>query len=255
MPPAFSRRRRFTSPESKRVSKKSEDRSRKTEGPAGTIQPAFFVYRRAARGVVAGRPAFPFGGSLRAKRAAVQVIVDQAHRLHERVHRRRSDEAPAALLEILRQRDATRASSASSSAVPGELPGPRPRSGSKRQTKSASEPNSSISSAQRFALLIVLSILPRWRTMPASFSRRVTSRCAEARHALDVESRERAAEVLALAQDRQPARARSGIPRGRSSRTAADRRGPGSPTRYRDRRRSRRRPAPCAADAAVLALP
>src|SRR5688572_26801446 len=40
--------------------------------------------------------------------------------------------------------------------------------GSKRQTNEASEPHSSISSRHRFALLMVLSILPRWRMMPAS---------------------------------------------------------------------------------------
>src|SRR5688572_6515813 len=34
-------------------------------------------------------------------RAAVQVIVDQSHRLHERIHRGRPDEAPAAPLQLL----------------------------------------------------------------------------------------------------------------------------------------------------------
>src|SRR3954471_11131907 len=48
--------------------------------------------------------------------------------------------------------------------------------GSNRHTYSDNDPHSSARSRQRFALLIVLSILPRWRTMPASPSRRVTSR-------------------------------------------------------------------------------
>src|SRR5262245_20513965 len=49
-------------------------------------------------------------------------------------------------------------------------------SGSYRHTYSESDANSSARSRQRFALLIVLSILPRCRTMPASPRRRVTSR-------------------------------------------------------------------------------
>ena len=54
------------------------------------------------------------------------------------------------------------------------------------------------------ALAIAASILPRWRTMPASSSRRSTSRSPKRRHRLDLEAGEGAAEVLALAQDRQP---------------------------------------------------
>jgi len=39
----------------------------------------------------------------RARRAAVHVIVDQPHRLHQRIHRGRAYELPAALFQILRQ--------------------------------------------------------------------------------------------------------------------------------------------------------
>ena len=48
-------------------------------------------------------------------------------------------------------------------------------SGSNRQTNAASEPSASTSSTARRALLIVDSILPRWRTIPASPSSRSTS--------------------------------------------------------------------------------
>ena len=44
------------------------------------------------------------------------------------------------------------------------------------EKNAASEPTSLFSSRARRALLIVDSILPRWRTMPASFNRRRTSR-------------------------------------------------------------------------------
>ena len=33
------------------------------------------------------------------------MVIDQTHRLHERVHRRRPDKTPAPLLEIFRQRN------------------------------------------------------------------------------------------------------------------------------------------------------
>ena len=48
--------------------------------------------------------------------------------------------------------------------------------GSNDQKKAASEPSSPASARARRALLTVDSILPRWRTIPASFSRRATSR-------------------------------------------------------------------------------
>ena len=37
--------------------------------------------------------------------AAFDVVVDEAHRLHERIHRGRADETPAAALQVLRHRD------------------------------------------------------------------------------------------------------------------------------------------------------
>ena len=63
------------------------------------------------------------------------------------------------------------------------------------------------SSRARRALLIVDSILPRWRTMPASFSRRATSRAPKRATASTSKPAERGAEALALAQDREPAQA------------------------------------------------
>src|SRR5262245_3972851 len=50
------------------------------------------------------------------------------------------------------------------------------RLGSNCQTYEASEPNSPFNSMARRALLMVDSILPRCLTMPASLSRRFTSR-------------------------------------------------------------------------------
>src|SRR3954469_14448210 len=38
-------------------------------------------------------------------RTLIEGVVDHSHRLHERVDRRRADELPAELLELLRQRD------------------------------------------------------------------------------------------------------------------------------------------------------
>ena len=40
--------------------------------------------------------------------AVVHVVVDQTHRLHERIHGGRSDEPPSTLLQVLRQRDGGR---------------------------------------------------------------------------------------------------------------------------------------------------
>ena len=62
--------------------------------------------------------------------------------------------------------------------------------------------------AAALALAIAASILPRWRTMPASASRRSHVALAEPGDGLDLEARERGPEVLALAQDRQPRQAR-----------------------------------------------
>ena len=98
------------------------------------------------------------------RRAALHVIVDQAHRLHERVNGGRPDEPPAAALELLGQR--ARLGGVGFDRVAAQPV--RPRLGSKRHTKPASEPPSATSSTARRALLITASILPRWRTIDAS---------------------------------------------------------------------------------------
>ena len=57
-------------------------------------------------------------------------------------------------------------------------------------------------------MLIVDSILPRWRTMPASPSSRSTSRVGERGDRVGIEARERAAVALALVEDGAPAQSR-----------------------------------------------
>ncbi|MNL53758.1 hypothetical protein D3C87_1770290 [compost metagenome] len=52
--------------------------------------------------------------------------------------------------------------------------GGAPAGASKRQKNAASDPSLSIISSARPALLITASILPRWRTMPASASKACT---------------------------------------------------------------------------------
>ena len=52
------------------------------------------------------RPAGPLDTD--ANHATLEMIVDQAHGLHEGVHRGRADEFPAALLELLGQRNGFR---------------------------------------------------------------------------------------------------------------------------------------------------
>ena len=109
--------------------------------------------------------------------AAVDVVVHEAHGLHEGVGGRRADEGPAALLEVLAEARSTRASSASSAGA-GQVRrfGRSVARGSKDQKKRGERALLPASSRARRALLIVDSILPRWRTIPASFSRRATSR-------------------------------------------------------------------------------
>ena len=147
------------------------------------------------------------------------MIVDEPHRLHERVAGRGTDEGPAAFLQILRQRRrlGRRAHRSASREIRfGRLFA----AGSHDQKYAASEPRSSINSSARLALLIVDSILPRWRTMPASFSSRCTSRAPKRATAFGSKSLERLAEVVALAEDGDPAQAGLEILRGRSFRTA-----------------------------------
>ena len=59
----------------------------------------------------------------------------------------------------------------------------------------------------RRALLMVDSILPRWRTMPASASRRLTSVSPNRATLAKSKPAKAAAEILALPQDRQPGQA------------------------------------------------
>ena len=105
--------------------------------------------------------------------APLDVIVDQPHRLHERIDGRRPDEAPAALAQLLAEGGRLRALGDGAQGRPVE-PGRSRRRGVGR-TKAWSEPASARRSMTRRALLRADSILPRWRTMPASARSRVTS--------------------------------------------------------------------------------
>ena len=70
----------------------------------------------------------------RAHVAAFEVVVDQAHRLHERVDRGRADEAPAALLQVLRHRHRFGRAAELLQRRQRHPLRPRARPGSKRQT-------------------------------------------------------------------------------------------------------------------------
>ena len=80
--------------------------------------------------------------------------------------------------------------------------------GSNFQNQAASEPASSTSSRARLALLMVETILPRWRMMPALASRRSTSFSVKSATRVEIETGEGLAEILALPQDGQPGQAR-----------------------------------------------
>ena len=160
-----------------------------------------------------------------ARVAALEVVVDQAHRLHERVDRGRADEAPAAALEVLGERARLRASSARARRVAPPARG----TGSKRQTNAASEPSASTISTARCALLIVASILPRWRTIAGVAEQPLDVALAEARDLLEVEAGERARGTPRACAGSSATRARPGSPRGRASRTAGRRRVTGRP--------------------------
>ena len=115
--------------------------------------------------------------------------------------RRRADEAEAGRLQPLRERLRLRRLRVP---VGRRARRARSRSGAYDQTSSCSGVPASRSSSTPRAFAIVASILPRCRTMPASPSRRCDVALAEARDRVGIEAGERAAEVLALAQDRQP---------------------------------------------------
>ena len=105
-----------------------------------------------------------------ARPAALDVVVDQPARLHQRVGGRRADEAEAAPLELLGQRGRLRRDRrdlAPSTAAPAARRRPA------RTTRSA-PPRSSTSAAAR-AFAIAASILARLRTIPASAISRATS--------------------------------------------------------------------------------
>ena len=161
--------------------------------PSSVIDPTVAAARtRAAR----ARP--------RADRAAVEVVVHDPDRLHERVHRGRADEGEAAL-----RRSFDSATDAGVVAIAAERAhvirrGRAAGAGSKPHTYAASEPCSSTSSSARRAFAIADSILPRWRTMPASPRRRADVARPEPRHRLEIEPGERAAERLPLAEDCEP---------------------------------------------------
>ena len=101
---------------------------------------------------------------------AVEVVVDQPHGLHEGVDGRGTDERPAALPQVLAAGGPTPAVVCMAAQhVPGEPPRPilrrrrpAPEVGGQRAGLLASGRGRSV------ALLIVDSILPRCRTMPAS---------------------------------------------------------------------------------------
>ena len=135
--------------------------------------------------------------------AADQVVVHETHRLHERVDGRRPDEAEAARLQVARQRRRgvgrrrDRARESAARAARGrrrEAPDVAPRTIRARAARRA--PRARCGSPPR-------SCRDGGRC-PASASRRATSRAPKRATRCGIEVAEGAAEVLALAQDRQP---------------------------------------------------
>ena len=124
-----------------------------------------------------------------------------AARLHRRPDRRRADEAEAGRLQPLRELLRLRRLR-----VPVRRRRAARRSSRARydHTSSCSGVPASRSSSTPRAFAIAASILPRWRTMPASPSRRSTSRSPKRATASGSNPANARAEVLALAQDRQP---------------------------------------------------
>ena len=176
--------------------------------------------------------------------AALEVVVDQAHRLHEGVDRRGPDEAPAAPLQVLRQRDRLgRLARAARGRPPVGLEAPDVR-------------------GERALLLDQLDGAPGVVDRRLDLAA-VADDPGVGEQALDVvvaeagdrvgRSRRRRCGTPRACAGSSATRARTGSPRGRASRTAAGRRRPGSPTRRRGRRGSRRRVAPGAPHDAVVA--
>ena len=142
------------------------------------------------------------------RRAALEMVVDEAHRLHERVDRRRADERPAAALELLRKRPRRVGVRELEQCLAGYAP--RPVGGGRLEA-----PDKGGERALRFDQLErPPRVVDRRLDLPAvAHDRRVTEEpldvaLAEPGDPPEVEACERAPEGLALAQDRQPREAR-----------------------------------------------
>ena len=140
-----------------RCSSAPATRSRSTRAPANTSAASDVSARPQRRRDATG--GVNRARALRTARldaARVHVIVHEAHRLHECVHRRRPDERPAALLEVLRQRDRLRRRRHRRERLAREPLRPRstPPARSARSRRPASRTRRPARRA-RFALLIV----------------------------------------------------------------------------------------------------
>ncbi len=167
--------------------------------------------------------------------AIVVVVVDEAHGLHEGIDGGRADEAEAALAQILAQ-GARRFGLRRDGPVKDRR---RCRSGLRNAICMQQKlPNSFCSSSTQVALLMVDSILPRCRMMPASSSRRSTSAGVMratffGSKALNCLRTARACAAPSASSDR------TENPRGRAFRTAGCRRRRAAPIRRRGRRCNR----------------
>ena len=167
---------------------------------------------------------------LRAAEAAFDVVVDHPHRLHEGVDRGRADEAPAALLQVLRERDRFRRRAHCPRVARSNRSGRAFGSGSKRQKGGERAGLVDRSSARR-ALLMVETILPRWRMMPASPSEPLDVLVVEARPPCRNRSRRRRGGNSRVCGGWSARRGPTENPRGRSSRRGGHRRRPAGPIR------------------------
>ena len=167
--------------------------------------------------------------------AAGDVVVDDPRRLHQRVRRRRADEAKAAPLELARERlglGRRRPACRRASPARGAVGRPARRTTAAR---SASRPPRCSATVAR-ALAIVASILPRWRMIPASPSSRCTSSSPKRRDRRRLEAAEDLAKARALAQDRDPRQARLKALEAQPLEQQRGRRAPAAPTPRRGRR-------------------
>src|SRR6185503_12461286 len=137
--------------------------------------------------------------------AALDVVVHQAHRLHERIDRRRSDKGPPAPAEILAQRDRLRCGRHAHQSLSRDPPRPRrrirfpPPEVVRQRPAFLPQLDRALGVIDRRFDLAAMTNDP----FVAEQSRDVARR--EAGDAIDVEVHERAPEVLALPEDRQPA--------------------------------------------------